>query len=580
MTAPDDGAASGAARPWPRVGVLRRIGPAIVVVLALVLAGTVATIHRGTASSAQAAGSRSSSGGVTGVPVTYQIAHAAGRAGDFNWGPGCDTSTGRLKMPIPQALPCVPVATGPNGGSTWQGVSGSTITVAFYEPEPGDLLSSLPGATDPPPDMLADIQDFVAMLNRIATTYGRHVVLVPFQGTGLSDDPVAGRADAIDVAEDLHAFASIGGPLQTAAYQDELAQRHVLCVGCGLSVPYSDYVQDAPNLWGVLPTPDALLTDVFNFVASQLVGKDAVYAGEAQFRTRKRVFAVVHYDQNPPVFGPLTATLTKEFAPKGVRVVDNESYLLDIPELPTEAATIAEHLAASGATTVVFAGDPIMPIYLTKAAAAIGYFPEWVISGTVFTDTTTLGRLFNQQEWSHAFGISSLPVPLPAPIDAARTLYRWYFGGDPPGLKTANVLLPEVLLLFEGIQLAGPHLTPASFEQGMFNYPVTGGGPTNPLLGYGDKGAPPLPAYTNPADYTLIWWDATGTGLDEEGVYGTGVMRYVQGGKRYKSGTPPIGALPPFDLSGTVTSYAVPPPGDRAPMYPPWPGSPVALAAH
>ena len=58
---------------------------------------------------------------------------------------------------------------------------------------------------------------------------------------------------------------------------------------------------------------------------------------------------------------------------------------------------MAEHLKRSGASTVVFAGDPIMPIYLTRACANIGYYPEWVITGTVLTYTSTLGRYYDQR---------------------------------------------------------------------------------------------------------------------------------------------------------------------------------------
>jgi len=60
-------------------------------------------------------------------------------------------------------------------------------------------------------------------------------------------------------------------------------------------------------------------------------------------------------------------------------------------------------------------------------------------------------------------------------------------------------------------------------------------------------------------------------------VEGSGLMRYVNGGKRYKAGTVPAGAVPMFSLPGSVTSYATPP--DRAPSYPAWPGSPVASSA-
>ena len=89
------------------------------------------------------------------------------------------------------------------------------------------------------------------------------------------------------------------------------------------------------------------------------------------------------------------------------------TYTLNLTTLPTQAATLAEKLKSSGATSVVFAGDPIMPIYLTKACATIGYSPEWIITGIVLTDTTTLARYYDQQEWAHAFGVSSLAVPVP-----------------------------------------------------------------------------------------------------------------------------------------------------------------------
>ncbi len=566
-----------AARPWPAIGWVRRLGPAILVVLLLVAAGTVATVRdRGGSVTGGQATSGGSGGSAAGIAVTYQRARSAGRTADYNWGPGCDTSTGRLKLPMVGAPPCVAVSTKPNGGATWSGVTATTITVVYYVPAPGGLTTALASATDSTQATSATVQAFTAMFNRIIPLNGRKVVVVPFQATGGSDDPVAGRADAISVAQDLHAFASLGGPQQTSAYADELARLHVLCLACGLSVPYSGYQQDAPYLWGALPSPDTLLTDALQLVVSQLLGKDAVYAGETSMRHRKRTFAMVHYDQNPPIYGALDQKLTREFASTKLRLVDNESYLLDLAELPQEAATIAAHLKASNATTVIFAGDPIMPIYLTKAAAAIGYYPEWVITGTVLTDTSTLARLYDQKEWAHAFGISSLPVPVPPSQAQARTLYEWYYGKAPAASKTASLILEPIELMFVGAELAGADLTPTTFQQGLFHMPPTTGGPTAPRIGFGPNGPPPLPAYSSPADFTLIWWDATAKGVDEEGAYGTGMYRYVDGGKRHAAGKPVSGTVPFFVRAGSVTGYATPPPGSRPPSYPPWPGSPAA----
>src|SRR6185437_2444352 len=125
-----------------------------------------------------------------------------------------------------------------------------------------------------------------------------------------------------------------------------------------------------------------------------------------------------------------------------------------------------------------------------------------------------------------------------------------------------------------GVQLAGPHLTPQTFTDGLFRAPPTGGGPTTPLQAYGYQGAAPRPSYSSPADYTFLWYDATAKGPDEEGTVGTGLMRYVDGGARYRAGTVPSGPVPMFTAAGSVTSYASPP--DAAPTYPAWPGSPAA----
>lgn len=569
-------------RPWPKVGRLRRLGPALFVVAALVAAGAVATTRSQTTTSS--AGGRSSSSPAnparnSSLPVTYQMAQKTGRTSDYHWMTGCDRSTGRLAIPSLYAPPCVPAFHGSNGGATTAGVTATTIKVVYYISPPGDLLSAIQGVTGSIASNTQTVENYATMFNHVLQLYGRHVDIVPFNATGISTDAVAARADAITVGQQIHAFASIGGPAQTSAYADELAHLHVLCFDCAFSATHSGYAQGAPYLWGIQPTPDTLLTQAFRYVATQLLHRDAVYAGEAKFRHERRVFAVVHYDENPPIYAPLTAQLDRKFKSTGLRIALTESYLLDLSELPAEAATIAAHLKRVGATTVIFAGDPIMPIYLTKACAAIGYYPEWVITGTILTDTSTLGRYYDQSEWAHAFGLSSLAVPTPIQLGEAYHVYHWYYGTDPPALRTAPVIYPLVQQLFYGLQMAGPHLTPTNFEGGMFRLPPTGGGPITPLASYGYQGAPPLPSYTIPSDYTFLWYNPTAKGTDEQGVYGSGMMEYVDGGRRYPSTKSPTAEVPMFQQAGSVTQYSTYPPGQKPPTYPSWPGSPAAKAA-
>jgi hypothetical protein len=353
-------------------------------------------------------------------------------------------------------------------------------------------------------------------------------------------------------------------------------------MACGDSSTYGEIERNAPYQWANLPTADTSLNETVDYVVAKLNGKDAVWAGEPALHTERRKFIIVSLTSEPPGPGSaqLTASLTKKLRAGRVNVAlpADLVYTLNLTTLPTQAATLAEKLKSSGATSVVFAGDPIMPIYLTKACAKVGYFPEWLITGIVLTDTSTLGRYYDQQEWAHAFGVTSLAVPVPVAAGDADHLYRWWYGATAsPASPAAPAIIPPISQFFTAVQLAGPDLTPSNFTTGLFRAPPAGGGPTSPLSAYGYRGAAPLPSYSSPADYTFLWYDAAAKGPDEEGQNGTGLMRYVNGGVRYKAGDVPVGPVPMFSRQDAVSSYASPP--DGAPSYPAWPGSPAASSA-
>jgi hypothetical protein len=573
-----------AERPWPRVSRLRIAAPVVLIVAALVAAGITATVHESTThgtTTSTGAGSTAPGAG-SNVPLTYAAAAKLGKTGAYDWGDQCDHKTGRLKMPTVYSPPCVPVSTGANGGNTSSGVTDNKVNVVYYQSQPGGLAATVSGAAGTNAETLATAQAYVAMFNRIYELYGRSVNLIPFTASGADTDPVAAHADAVTVAQQLHAFASINGPAETTAYEEELAREHVFCMACGDSSTYGEIERNAPYQWANLPTADTSLNETVDYVVAKLNGKDAVWAGEPALHTEKRKFIIVSLTSEPPGPGSaqLTASVTKKLRAGRVNVASPADlvYTLNLTTLPTQAATLAEKLKSSGATSVVFAGDPIMPIYLTKAAATIGYFPEWIITGIVLTDTSTLGRYYDQQEWAHAFGVTSLAVPVPVAAGDADHLYRWWYGATAsPASPAAPAILPPISQIFTAVQLAGPDLTASNFTTGLFRAPPAGGGPTSPLSAYGYRGAAPLPSYSSPADYTFLWYDAAAKGPDEEGQNGTGLMRYVNGGVRYKADVVPVGPVPMFSPLGAVSTYASPP--DRAPSYPAWPGSPAASSA-
>ncbi len=331
-------------------------------------------------------------------------------------------------------------------------------------------------------------------------------------------------------------------------------------------------------MWSNLPTPEQYLENVGTLLARQLNNKPAIWAGDPKMQKKKRVFGVVHYEQDPPVFSAVGSVFTKQGEKFGWKPKVSATYILDLAKLPETAAGIIAKLKAGGVTTVAFLGDPIMPIYLTKAATQQKYFPEWVVTGTVLTDTTALARNYDPKQWAHAFGVSTLPVRTTHDDSDAYRIYKWYFGTMPAANKTAITFYPTLLMLYQGIHMAGPDLTPKTFAGGMFRMPAVGGQPAAPHVSYGNVKLFHYAKsdFTSVDDSTLIWWDAKAKGKDEQGKDGVGMYRYVDGGKRYLPGTVPLALQPFFVKKGSITEFTSVPPGLRTPDYPPPPGSPAA----
>src|SRR5690606_19558995 len=142
--------------------------------------------------------------------------------------------------------------------------------------------------------------------------------------------------------------------------------------------------------------------------------------------------------------------------------------------------------------------------------------PEWIIGGSALLDTAAFGRTYDQQQWAHAFGISSLPATTDSV--AFDTLYEWYFGEEAPAKDSEGVLWPGMAVLFTSIQNAGPNLTTETMRQGMYQFAPQGNAITNPSFSYGNHGLYPTIEGADHGgidDFTEFWWDPDEPGLDE-----------------------------------------------------------------
>ena len=125
----------------------------------------------------------------------------------------------------------------------------------------------------------------------------------------------------------------------------------------------------------------------------------------------------------------------------------------------------------AGVTTIIISTDPLIPAQITAEATKQNYFPEWVIGPSVLADTTIFGRTFDQQQWTHAIGLS---LPTARDRTRARPTPTRRTSGTTARKSPVNsqaVLYPAPDRLLLGIHLAGPNLTPETFQEGMFRFP-------------------------------------------------------------------------------------------------------------
>jgi len=516
-------------------------------------------------------GGTTHTGGKTGLPLTFDEAKSQGT--NVTWGPNCDTKTGKVAVPLWYAPPCVvPWKGGDNGGATTVGVTKDTITVAVYQAQPDPLSQAIlkqSGSDASLQSELATNQQYVDFFSAHYELYGRKVKLVPLKASGTQDDDVAAKADAIRVATEIKAFASFGGPSQSSAYADELAARHVLCVGDCITAEPESFIQSrAPYIWPTFASPEQAARHWSTFVGGQLAGRKATFAGDPALVKQQRRFGIVRYDDQPGTFRRTFKTFKTLLKSHGVNIAADLPYQFDLTTAQETARTIIAGLKKANITTVIMAGDPVFPSFFTKEATAQNYFPEWVVMGYAYSDTSLFGRLNDQRQMEHTIGVSLLPTRTQDSIDQFSTILSWQ-SGQGPIAKTFRVLVQAPLIFFTGLHLAGPHLTPETFRDVLFRFASER--PTSPPfvhVSWGHHSIWPLTDYTGSDDAVVIFWDSKATGPDEVGNDGVGLWRFALGGRRYMPNQWPSGSVGLFDTKSSVTILDQLPPGAAPPNYP------------
>jgi ABC-type branched-subunit amino acid transport system substrate-binding protein len=507
-------------------------------------------------------------------PMTPEKAALLGKS-NVDFGPNCDMTTGRVKIPTVYAPPCIRPFTGKNSGATAQGVTNTEIKVVVYVGDPskdpvlaGQLIAA--GASLDPNTIKATWQGYIDIFNKTLELYGRKISVEFFDGTGSGADTTAAKADAIAIA-DKKPFAVLAGPGQaTSVFSDEVAHRGVLCLGtCAAAVPQKIVTDNQGHIFTDAASPEQAAQ-----IAAELIGKQAgpgkaQYAGDNASKNKNRVYGVAHYDTPDGLYHSQFNALKDGLKKYKITPKAEQSFFLDPSKIQENARTIITKMKDAGVTTIIYTGDPLTPAALTKEATAQDYHPEWIIGPTVGADSALLGRTYDQEQWAHAFGVALLAGRVPQSQNPNYNLYTWFHGAPPPN-NTYNAIIPSVSLLASGITMAGPKLTPKTFRDGLFRYPPSGGDPINPQQSWGKHGAWPSVDYWGSDDAGMLWWDPNATGEDEVGKVGQGLYQYADGAKRYTFGHLPAkgqGGL--FDTGTAVTVFPQLPPESTTPTYTP-----------
>jgi hypothetical protein len=531
----------------------------------------------GAAGGAGAAGAAGGAGGGSaGAP--------AASSADVSFGTGPDCRPDGRQVGISFYMPpCVQWNSTNNGGATADGVTDKQIKVIRWLGFQDDATKAILRAyklSDEDSVIARAYDAYRAYSNHHYQTYGREVVYEDYAASAVSTNDEAMIADAAQIA-DKHPFAVIvGNPaaVMPTVLAQELNARGILCVGCTVSLSSAFYAENPLVIPGGLPSADEYCQQSAEYIGKRMAGKPAVYAGDELnplqgFKNKPRVFGLMYLNGAQGKVDPEGERMRKicedAFAQYGITFAVQVSYLYDPGRNQNDVTNMITQLKDAGVTTIVPLIDPLSPILITPEATRQNYFPEWFVTGTGLSDTTTAARLYDQNQWRHAFGITPLwvtweHVETSTGVKEYHDVHRDAPAGDEGVL--CNIYRGVAQFLFTGIHMAGPNLTHDSWKAGLFAYPATGGTAGLPL----NHSTPELP--TSIKDFAEVYYDVAEFGPDERGDQRNGMMMKTDQGQRYQLGQWPSDDPHVYQGSGGgAIAVSDNPPGGGDPPWTPGP---------
>lgn len=434
-----------------------------------------------------------------------------------------------------QSPPCIPYWKGDNGGATYQGVDANTIRIG------------IPGMPQQ-----AEEADWINFFNDRFQLYGRKVVAVKVKCGAQTSNPLSDEIAQADAAATQNLFAVLGCSDhggQERYYYDELARKGVVTVAQRPDLrTEADYTAMAPYEWNYLPGYD---TDERNLAAQACAMRNTpVPAHAASVGTTTRVYGILYSSfQNSGTTIELK-DLTDGLAACGIQVNSHDIAPIDYvagsddpsgqnrnQKTAQQAQAAALQMFQDHVTTVFAISHSGGTIQLVQAAESLGWHPEWLMGTFMYNTDWGPGPLNPTDEWNNALGLSYYNKLVPAQdnpwywaVSEEDPSYTWPYA--PLSYNGGTYEYPMILLLFSGLQMAGPHLTPQTFQQGLWNTHFP-----NPPSPYYEGTVGFNQDHTFVKDRPLVWYSSS-----NNGPWGQqGVWCYVNHGTRYTDSDLPSG---------------------------------------
>jgi hypothetical protein len=521
------------------------------------------------------------------APVAHAAAKPVAAAGigseEARNAPWCDPKDGKLAIPYSGRPPCVrPMKQGEsNGGATSRGVTRESIKVVLVVASQEQQRATWTNPLTPPPQNRATgspayyedtYKDWLAVLEQSHPTWGRKIELTVFNPTGASEE--AQRADALAIAA-LKPFAVIsqaGTAGASEVFAKAIAAKKILVFTANGT--NEDAALQAPYRWLGVFDNDASAVNGAEFIGKSLVGETAKWAGDPSMRTKTRVFGAIYPGQNLD-FDLFLHGFAKY---KGAKLAAKVQYTvpLDASQIQalnqTEAPTLVAKLKDAGVTTAILYTSSSMAAQAMKAATSLDYHPEWIFPGLGVNDLESIARSFDQAQMAHTFGIGSLPLYVADISDPQASYFSWYWGPNRGSYAASTLAFLKTFMT--GVMLAGPKLTPQTFQQALFAAPPSGGAATDNvqsfMSGWGRQSGLPYDEYSTVGlDYALMWWDPNATGKSKiTFADGKGRFQYLNEAKRYHAGQWPEGEPRFFDPAVSIAQFDKLPASELPNSYP------------